>query len=176
MTSDNNGEINVHIDFNPGNIKFIITNPLNNESIIDNIMVKPRLSDNHDIKMYYGANKYYKVKVLDDYGKTLKSERINIMINTKAYSVKTDGNGFAAIKLNKLKPGKYNVRVDYKGFKVSNKITVKPTLAAKDKSVKKSKSIKFKARLVNANGKALKGKKITFKIKGKTYKVKTNGK
>ena len=176
MTSDNNGEINVHIEFNPGNIKFIITNPLNNESIIDNIMVKPRLSDNLDIKMYYGANKYYKVKVLDDYGKPLKSERINIIINTKTYSVKTDGNGFAAIKLNKLKPGKYNVRVDYKGFKVSDKITVKATLAAKDKSVKKAKSIKFKARLVNANGKALKGKKVTFKIKGKTYKVKTNGK
>ena len=29
---------------------------------------------------------------------------------------------------------------------------------------------------MNANGKALKGKKVTFKIKGKTYKVKTNGK
>ena len=76
MTSDNNGEINVHIDFNPGNIKFIIINPLNNESIIDNILVKPRLSDNLDIKMYYGANKYYNVKVLDDYGKPLKAREL----------------------------------------------------------------------------------------------------
>ena len=34
----------------------------------------------------------------------------------------------------------------------------------------------FSAKLVNSKGKVVKGKKITFKIKGKTYKVKTNNK
>lgn len=41
---------------------------------------------------------------------------------------------------------------------------------------KKSKVAKFKAKLVNKNAKPLKGKKITFKIKGKSYNVKTNKK
>ena len=36
--------------------------------------------------------------------------------------------------------------------------------------------IKFKAKLVNTNGKAVKGKKITFKVSGKTYSAKTDKK
>ena len=176
MTSDDNGEIAFSIDLNVGNHQFTIINPLNNESITDNIQIKPRLSDNADIVMYYGANKYYRVKVFDDYGKALNGETISIVINGNAYHVKTDKNGIAGVRLNKFKVGKYTVIIDYKGFKVSNKITVRSTLTAKNKSVKKKKVVKFAAKLVNVNGKPLKAKKITFKIKGKTYKVKTNKK
>ena len=176
MTSDDNGEIAFSIDLNVGNHQFTIINPLNNESITDNIQIKPRLSDNADIVMYYGANKYYRVKVFDDYGKALNGETISIVINGNAYHVKTDKNGIAGVKLNMFKVGKYTVIIDYKGFKVSNKITVRSTLTAKNKSVKKKKVVKFAAKLVNVNGKPLKAKKITFKIKGKTYKVKTNKK
>jgi len=75
-----------------------------------------------------------------------------------------------------LKPNKYTITAEYKGFKVSNKITVKSTIIAKDKTVKKGKTIKFKAKLLNSKGKILKNKKLTFKFKGKTYKVKTNSK
>ena len=176
MTSDDNGEIAFSIDLNVGNHQFTIINPLNNESITDNIQIKPRLSDNADIVMYYGANKYYRVKVFDDYGKALNGETISIVINGNAYHVKTDKNGIAGVRLNKFKVGKYTASIDYKGFKVSNKITVRSTLTAKNKSVKKKKVVKFAAKLVNVNGKPLKAKKITFKIKGKTYKVKTNKK
>ena len=59
---------------------------------------------------------------------------------------------------------------------MSNKVTVKSTIVTKDIKVKKSKAIKFKAKLLNSKGKILKNKKITFKFKGKTYKVKTNKK
>ena len=40
----------------------------------------------------------------------------------------------------------------------------------------KVKKVKFKVKLVDKNGKALKGKKIKFKFKGRTYKAKTNRK
>ncbi len=40
----------------------------------------------------------------------------------------------------------------------------------------KVKKVTFKVKLVNKNGKIVKGKKITIKFKGKTYKVKTNSK
>ena len=66
--------------------------------------------------------------------------------------------------------------MEYKGFKVSNRITVKSTIVTKDIKVKKSKAIKFKAKLLNSKGKVLKYKKIKFYFKGKTYKVKTNKK
>ena len=59
---------------------------------------------------------------------------------------------------------------------MSNKVKIKPTIITKDIKVKKSKTIKFTAKLVNSKGKILKNKKITFKFKGKSYKVKTNKK
>ena len=49
-------------------------------------------------------------------------------------------------------------------------------LTTKITSNKKTKKTKFTAKLLNSKGKPLKGKKITFKIKGKKYKVKTNKK
>ena len=61
-----------------------------------------------------------------------------------------------------------------KGYKVENNIVVKPILTAKNISKKKSKTIKFNAKLVNVKGKAWPKKVIKFKFKGKTYKVKTN--
>ena len=57
---------------------------------------------------------------------------------------------------------------------VENNIVVKPILTAKNISKKKSKTIKFNAKLVNVKGKAWPKKVIKFKFKGKTYKVKTN--
>ena len=43
-------------------------------------------------------------------------------------------------------------------------------------SKKKAKSYKFQASLKTSKGKAIVGKKLTFKIKGKTYSAKTNKK
>ena len=172
--SDESGEIFLPIDLGVGKYVITITNPINNESVSQNIEVHPRLSDNRDIVMYYGANSYYRVRVHDDFGKALSGETVKIIVGGKGYFVKTDKNGFAILKLNKFNVNKYTVTVNYKGFKVSNKITVKSTLTAKNKSIKKGKTLKFKSKLVNSKGKALKGKKLTFKIKGKKYTAKTN--
>ena len=57
---------------------------------------------------------------------------------------------------------------------MSNKLVVKQVLKAKNVSKKKAKSYKFSATLKTSKGKAIAGKKLTFKIKGKTYTAKTN--
>ena len=75
-----------------------------------------------------------------------------------------------------LKPKTYTITAFYKDTTVSNKIVVKPLLTAKNISKKKAKKIKFQAKLVNTKGKPVKGKKIIFKVNGKTYKAKTNSK
>lgn len=175
-TSDENGEISLNIDLNVGSYNLEITNPQNNESTYGNIKVVARLTDNSNVIMYYGANAYYKVRVHGDFGEILSNELININVNGKTYSHKSDKNGFASVKLNKFKAKSYSVTVEYKGYKVSNKIVIKPTLTAKNKSVRNGKTLKFQAKLVNVKGKALKGKKLTFKIKGKKYTAKTNKK
>ena len=139
------------------------------------ITVLDRLSQNKDVTMYYGAGKYYKVKVLDDYGQPAEGVKVNIKIGSTTKTVTVDENGYASLKITQ-KPGKYSVTVAYKGFKVSNKVTVKTTLVTKNIAVKKGKTIKFTAKLLNSNGKILKNKKVTFKFSGKTYKIKTNSK
>ena len=176
LTSDVNGVMTFNLRLGVGKYDLVLINPFNNDNITRAIQIIPRLSDNRDVVMYYGSNKVFKVRVHDDNGNILKGEPIKIMIGGKSYTAKSDKNGFASVKLNKLAAKTYSVTVDYKGFKVSNKIKIKPTLTAKNKLIKKGKVLKFTAKLVNSNGKALKGKKITFKIKNKKYTAKTNKK
>lgn len=174
--SDINGEISFNLDLNVGTYPLAIVNPKTNESIVHNIRIVPRLSDNRDIVMYFAADRVFVVKVHDDFGNALSGEPIQFIVDGKKYTANTDGDGFASIKLNKFNAKTYRVTISYKGYCISNKITVKPTLTAKNKSFKKGKTIKFTAKLVNTKGKPLKGKKITFKLKGKKYSAKTNKK
>lgn len=176
LTSDADGSITFNIRLKVGKYDLVLINPVNNDNVSHVIQISPRLSDNQNIVMYYGANNVFRVRVYDDNGNVLKGESIKIMIGGKSYTAKSDKNGFASVKLNKLAAKTYSVTVDYKGFKVSNKIKIKPTLTAKNKSIKKGKALTFTAKLVNSKGKALKGKKITFKIKNKKYTAKTNKK
>ena len=125
--------------------------------------------------MYYGAGKYYSVRVCDDNGKYVSGLDVTFKINGQNHVVKTDSNGYASLKIN-LKPGTYKITAEYKGFKVSNKIVVKTILITKNIKVKKSKTINFKAKLLKSNGKKLKNKVVKFKFKGKIYKIKTNKK
>ena len=175
VTTDENGTAKLTIDLNPGKYEFIITNPETGEVKTPTVTVPARICENKDVTMYYGAGKYYKVKVLDDDGNIAKGVTVTFTINGKKYTKTTDANGYASLKISQ-KPAKYTVTAEYKGFKVSNKVTVKSTIVTKNIKVKKGKTIKFKAKLLNKNGKALKNKKLKFKFKGKTYRVKTNKK
>lgn len=78
--------------------------------------------------------------------------------------------------------GTYTVTAEYKGLKVTNKVTIKNIINAKNKKVKKSKKVtKIKISLKKVNGKTYTGKtnslgKVTFKItnlsKKASYKAK----
>ena len=133
-----------------------------------------KITGNTDITQYYGASKYYKIRLTNN-NQPVKGEIITVNINKNTVKIKTDNNGYATLKLS-LKAGKYTITSTYKNVKVSNKITVKPTLITKNKKIKKGKTLTYTAKLLNKNGKALKNKKITFKINGKKYKAKTNKK
>lgn len=175
VKTNGNGIAKLNIDLGPGNYNISIINPINGEVKIQTIKVMPRITENKDLTMYYGAGKYYKVRVFDDAGNIARNVQVIFTVNKVKYARTTDSNGYAYLKITK-NPGKYTVTAEYKGFKVYNRITVKTTIVTKNIKVKKGKTIKFTAKLLNKNGKILKNKKITFKFKGKTYKVKTNKK
>ena len=177
VKTDDDGIANLNVKLAAGSYSIYVLNPFTGDEIFNTLQIVGRISDNKNMNVYFGSGNSYKIRVYGDDGNPVGvGEYVTLKIASKTYTVKTDMNGFASFKLNKLNPKTYTLTATYKGFKVSNKIVVKPVLTAKNISKKKAKKIKFKAKLLNSNGKALKGKKITFKIKGKTYKVKTNKK
>lgn len=172
----NDGKAIIPVPVKSGDYIISIENPETGEVKSQNIHVLPRISENTDIITYYGANRYFKVKVLGDNGEIADhGEIVLFKLNGNTYKVRVDSNGYASLKII-LKSGTYQVTVSYKGYEVSNKIIIKPTLITKNIKVKKGKTAKFTAKLLDINGNVLKNKKIKFKIKGKTYTAKTNKK
>ena len=139
------------------------------------ITVLQSIFENTDTTVYYGNTIQYKVRVKGSDGSFGAGNLVTIKVNGQTYKVLTDANGYATQSI-KLKAGSYTITAEYKGDFVSNKITFKPTLTAKNIVKKKAKKIKFSVKVVNKNGKAVKKKKVTFKIKGKKYTAKTNKK
>ena len=137
-----------------------------------------KLSENKDLSPLYSAKATYKVLVTCNGQAAGAGETVIIKFNGKTYPVLTNSKGYAILNLKtKVKPKTYIITAECHGFKVSNKVTVKNIISAKDKKVKKSKKVnKVKVSLKKVNGKYLKGEVLKIKFNKKTYKVKTNKK
>lgn len=169
----NNGVASMTIGLKQGKYDVKILNLETGEVKNQTVSVVNRINSNSDLTMYYGAGKYYAVRVLDDNGKVAKNVSVTFTVAGKTFSATTNNKGVAVLKIS-LKAGTYKITANYKGFKVSNRIIVKPTLITKNLVVKKGKTIKFSAKLLSNKGKILKYKKVTFKFRGKTYIIRTN--
>ena len=113
------------------------------------------------------------------------SGNVGVKIGTKDYNVKVV-NGKGTISVSGLQVGTYTVKASFKQtdvYKASTKTTkftvkkVTPKITAKSKTFKyyqKTKS--YSVTLKDNKGKAMKGKKVTLKVNGKTYSAKTNAK
>ena len=129
--------------------------------------------------------KAYAFTLKDIQGNAIANKDVKVVLNGVVYDVKTDENGSASVALSLSAAKKYDLNVffmgddDYKGASATAKITVtkkKTTLkAAKTKYTfkVKAKSKVIKATLKTTNKYLKAGKKVTIKIKGKTYTAKT---
>ena len=126
------------------------------------------------------------VTLKDASGKAIANKVITYTINGVTKTATTDANGIVKITVNQAKAGAYYYSLCFLGdndYKASFK-TVKVTVNKQaTKAVFKAKTFKVKAKtkkvsftLKDAKGKAIKGKKITIKVNGKTYTAKTNAK
>ena len=133
-----------------------------------------KIINNKDITVDYAGGKYFSVNVVTDDGHAVGAgENVNFTINGKTTTVNTNSEGIAKIKITDV-PKKYTITTSYNNKTYKNTVTVKQVLTASKVTVKKTaKSFTLKAKL-KINGKLVKGKKITFKFKGKKYKVKTD--
>ena len=172
--TDSNGivSINVNLDLGTYGITIIYGDEIKSQ----NITVEKTITENEDLIKYYKGSKAYKVRIMGDNGQTVGAgEIVTMTLNGKTYNVTTDVNGYASLNVN-LKPKTYTITATYKDFEVSNKFVVKTTLITKNISKKKATTVKYTAKVLSKKGKVLKNKKVTFKLKGKTYTAKTNKK
>jgi len=132
-----------------------------------------------DLTVLYSGQLLYKVQVLSDGKNITDGTSITIIFNNNKFTVQTKG-GYATLLLqSELKPDTYKVTANYTNITTTNNIVIKNIINAKKlKKLKKSKKVnKVKASLIKVDGKYLKGKKLTLKIKGKKVATaKTNKK
>lgn len=128
-----------------------------------------------NVVMDYKDGSKYKILVTKDGKAVGAGEVVKISFNGLTKNVKTDKNGYASLILDAA-PKTYTIKAVYNGVSKSTKVTIKNILKASNIVKKKAKKIKFSATLKNSKGKAIIGKKISFKFKGKTYSAKTNKK
>ena len=177
-TTDCEGIAELEIVEVPGT--YVITTVYNNQTYENNVTVKldskncKAVAEN--IAVDYASGSHFTVKVVSSDGKVaVAGESVIFIFNGDAITAKTDNKGIAKIKITQT-PGTYTIKTVFNGKTYTNKVTVKQVLKTSKVTVKKTaKKFTLKAKL-KINGKLVKGKLITFKFNGKTYKVKTNSK
>lgn len=130
-----------------------------------------------DLVKYYKGTAKYTATFYDSQGNVLANKMVNITVNGKKYSKKTDAKGVAALAIN-LKPGTYSAAADnpVTGYRAVTSIKILHTITSSDLKKVAGDSKKFTAKFYKSSGKALSNQYVKFKINGKTYKVKTNSK
>lgn len=179
MTTGKNGELTpVLEDLSVGEHKFVLKNPATAEEWTVTVNVVSRFAESKNVNMYYYDGSSFTIRVMNNDGNPAgANEIVTIKLNKKTYRVKTNAQGYAILKIpSTVKPGKYVLVAAYAGVEIKHNVNVKQVLKLSKVKVKRSaKKLVIKATLKQGK-KALKGKKIVFKFKGKKYTAKTNKK
>ena len=131
------------------------------------------------VKMHYGDGSKFTVTLKDKNKKVIKKAKIEITINQKTYTKKTNSKGQVSLDLN-LKPGKYTVftcfpetsKYHYKA--VSSTVNVKTTLKTANVVKYYGSNTAFKAKYYGKDGKVLKKTSVKIKLDGTKYTLKTD--
>ena len=135
-----------------------------------------------DATATYSSTLKYKANIKDIDGNPVQSGKVTFYIldGTKQLVKKTVDikNGVATLTYKVTQPPKtYKIKTEFNKATLTKKLTVKHAVTLKTATVKKSsKKLTLQATLAKVDGKFLKGKWVTFKFNGKTYKAKTNSK
>lgn len=180
-TTDSNGIAGVNIKLSPGTYPasaFFAGDdaygPSNN--ISGNVKVLTTIKAS-DVTKYYKGTKTYQATYLDSLGNPLKNKKVSISVNGKKYTKTTNNKGLASFAVN-FKPGTYKITTSNPstGEQITNTFKILTTVTASNLKKVKGDSKKFTAKFYKSNGNALAKKTVKVKIKGKTYKYKTDSK
>ena len=138
------------------------------------------------ITTVYNGGKYLVATLKDSRNNILKNAKVTIKFNGKTYSRSTDSKGQVKLTTNGLAPKTYTAAFAYANNAYYNKasksvkVVVKkatPKLTAKAKTFKVGVKVKkYSVTLKDNKNKVMKNTKITLKVNGKSFAVKTNSK
>lgn len=179
--TNSNGVASMSINLKPGSYKVVSTNPKTGFSLTTTFKILSTISAK-DISKVYTDTKKFSATFYKSNGKVLAKKNVKFKINGKTYTRKTNAKGVASLSLTTLTKGTYKI-ISYNtdGLTKTNKVKVvkytTTSLTASDYTFLKSKSKTIKVRLLHKLGYAPgKGKKITFKVNGKSYSANTDSK
>lgn len=172
--TNESGVARLNINLNPG--KYILTafNPVNNESLGNNVTVLSTVNGS-DIKKYFKNGTQYSATLVDSNGTALVNQSVKLNINGVFYNRKTNGNGTVTLAIN-LNPGNYTITVynPSNSEEISNNVLVLSKLITKDIKVDYQAGGKYSVTLVDDQGKTLANKTIKLNINGVFYNRTTN--
>ena len=167
-TTNSTGSIMFPINLNPGIYALKVTNPVTNESAINNITVLSTLKANDVVKSFKNDTQYY-LTVLDGQGNPLANANVTFNINGVMYERKSNASGIAKLNLN-LNSGKYIITaIGPNGLQVSNNITILSTIYGKDIKKYYRNGTQYYANFTDSQGNPLANSNVTFNINGVMY-------
>ena len=165
--TNSSGVAKLTINLRPGNYILTAINPANDEQIGYNVTVKSLVEANNLTKYYKNESKF-QATIYDKKGSLAINKEIMFNINGVFYKRTTDSNGVASMKIN-LRPGNYVISTIVDGLSIGNNVNVLPTVLANDLDMKFQDGSKFKATILDGQGKPLANQNVTFNVNGVFY-------
>ena len=190
LLTDNEGNINLPISLNAGKYDVFVNykgSPLyvhvNKTTTLTVNKVATSVATSK-VTTVYGTSKNLVVTLKDAKGNSLAGKTVSVKLNGKTYNRVTDKNGRISIAVPKtLAPKTYTAAITFGGDNNYVKSTGSAKVIvnkAKSKIIAKKKTFRVNAKTkkyiitLKSGKKAIKKARITLKMKGKTYKAKTN--
>lgn len=194
-TTDNQGQISIAVPTNLAPKDYVASIDFagdgeylpNNATVNVNVQKATSVIESSNATFTYKTSKNLIITLKDNQGSLLAGKTVNIVLNGKEYAGTTDSQGQLSFAVpTNLIPNTYDAIITFDGddtylsgnAAVSIKVLkLTPKLAASKATFKvKTKTKKYTITLKNNKNKAIKSKKVTLKVNGKTYKATTNKK
>ncbi|WP_298500379.1 transglutaminase domain-containing protein [uncultured Methanobrevibacter sp.] len=129
----------------------------------------------NDVLKYYKGSQHYTATFFDFWGNCLANANVSVTINARQYPLKTNSKGVATLAINYYPCSfKATTTNPVTGYSVNTTVKVLSTITSSDLKKVEGDGKNFVVKFFKNNGKPLANQNVKFKIKGKTYTVKTN--
>ena len=185
LTTDNNGEALLNIDFDAGEYSYQLSSASSNiiaKSAGSLIIEKAKAAlEASSVIKYFGENAKLEAKLTDSNGNPIAGKTITFTVNGKDFSAITDSNGIASVDSD-FEVGKYIVSMLFNdsNFQMAQRnieldvLAIPVQIEAKDLKKYYGNNAQLSITLKDNKNNVLANKEVKFTIAGKTYAITTD--